>query len=163
MTIYKFPADFGRGKDHKKEKKRPLHHPEFIDIDDIQDDDLFFEEEDPQHTSSLAWLESVQLPPLVRIFTMGLSIALFTGSFLLLTLSTLFAITTILTLKQIPFINKNLHRYWRYCKRLFVTALGLVITVFSPPLGMGFIALYFGLQGEDVENNFIGKLFKNRN
>ena len=160
MTIYKFPSDFGRSREPKKEKKMPIHHPEFIDIEDLQNEESIHSEEYEDVYTSIEGLERFNLPFLLRIFTFGVSLAIFVGSFLLACLSVVMGVLTIVTLRQARAIEERFHNYWRYSKRLFATALGLLIMCFSPALGMGFIAIYFALQGESVEDNFINRLFK---
>lgn len=161
MTIYKFPSESGKNRDPKKEKKLPIHHPEFIHIEDLQENASIHESgEYTEMYSSVSELEKVHLPFLLRTFTLGISIALLFGSILLLLASTIAGIIALLTLTQINSINDLFQRYWRYCKRMFVTSLGLLIMCFSPALGMGFIGLYFALQGESVEGNFLERFFK---
>lgn len=159
MTIYKFPSDFGRGRDRKKEKKTPLHHPEFIDIEDLHKEESLHDVEYSELYQS-GELEKANLPFALRLFTFGVSIALFTGSFLLAWLTGFVGLLALVTFLQVPSIATRFFQYWRYCRRLFVTALGLLITCFSPALGMGFIAIYFALQGESVEENFLQRFLK---
>jgi hypothetical protein len=159
MTIYKFPDLSGKFYEQKREKKAKNHHPEFIDIEDLQEDGI--DSEPYVHLyEGVERLESFQMPFLIRLFAFAVSISLFGASLLMFVLAGLAGVLTLITFTKNQFILSRFLAYWKYAKRIFVLGLGLLIMCFSPALGMGFSALYFALEGESLEGSMFGNLFK---
>lgn len=162
MTIYKFPFEKGRDRGSKKTKKssEKIHHPELIDIEDLQNEAL----EGEESLSSIHFgpdsLVDVRLPLFIRFIVLAASFVLYFGFVFFLFLFAVFALLGVLSLGRIHAFRDLTSRYWRYAKRLIAIALGLTVAFFSPTLGLGFIALFFGLQGEGVENTFLQHLFR---
>jgi hypothetical protein len=168
MTIHKFPSENGRKRQTQREelKSNDEHGPEFISIvdlhvedDDFCDDNSAFEGQFSYPFSSFGKLETMQLPLFARLLAGVSSLALFICSFFLICCFMLASISSILTFRKLPSVNEYADRCGRLTKGFFTMGLGLMILCFSPALGMGFIALYFAMKGEKVEDSFVQRFF----
>lgn len=53
-------------------------------------------------------------------------------------------------------------KLWMYLKRACVVILGFLVALFSPSFGLTIIMIYFLLQGQRMENDFMMKLLRSR-
>lgn len=160
MTIYKFPSDSNKDKEPKKEKQENKkieaseHKPEFIDIEDLQFEEILEEDEYRETYSSPIGLEKYSFSPLLRLFTFFVAICLFCWFSIVVLFTLFFVILSLGTLGLVPELNRKTLICWKLAKKIFTISLGLAITSFSPALGMAFISLYFALIGNPREGLF---------
>ena len=79
------------------------------------------------------------------------------GMILLSLITTFFAC---ITLFQNHKLNRNLFRYWKSTFNTFVAGFGFVLGLLIPPLGLGFLILYFSLVGENMDTDILTKIIK---
>src|SRR5262249_34979044 len=82
---------------------------------------------------------------------------------LAMVIATLFSgALTVLTFMRNSEILASFKKSWRSCKKLFAVATGLLIGVFSPPLGFGMVIMYLLFHGESIEQGYVGRIFQEK-
>lgn len=172
MVRYEFPSgnqdpSSKNGDPNKNGGMTPQKLPEFIYIDDIQIEPD--QEESRKSTreenlyASINELEKARYPWLLRVLTFFASLVLVVVIPILLIVVLCNALFAFGLLWKFEPFNKQTIRYWKQLKKAVVIALGLFIATLSPAFGFGMILLYFVLQGEEINNNFLNQMMKSRN
>lgn len=79
------------------------------------------------------------------------------GMIILSIITTFFAC---ITLFQNSNVNRDLFRYWKSTFNTFVAGFGFILGLLIPPLGLGFLVLYFSLVGENMDTDILTKIIK---
>lgn len=150
-------------KDDKSGEERKF--PDFIFIDNGQKDEEPIhleteEEKDQRYQQSFQRIEGVRFPFFVRILALMGAIVVFILAMIAFALFLFALCLTVLTLFLSPDINNRLKSVWNQFRKLIVICLGLLIAVFSPPLGMGLIVLDFMFHGEKISNSFMSRFMR---
>ncbi|NGX43689.1 MAG: hypothetical protein K940chlam7_01989 [Chlamydiae bacterium] len=74
----------------------------------------------------------------------------------------IFFLLNLLTLFKAMAYWERTKQLWGKAKTVFVTAMGLLIAVFSPPFGMAVIMVYFLLKGQSMEQQWVSRIMKER-
>lgn len=147
-----------RGDDHKD---REL--PEFIFVDNGDEDKTIHyhpEEEERYSQPVFQKLETMKFPFALRMLALfAATIVLILIGFALLSLVLVFCFALI-TLFQSQEINRQVRVVWAQCKKLLVICLGLIIAVFSPPLGLGLIVLDAMFHGQKISDSLMSRFMK---
>jgi hypothetical protein len=155
MVIEKFPGsdEDRREKEGSRAKGDSIFmEPEYIILDG--------QEEEPNSSNKefvdvFSTIKKMPIPFLYRFAFLGLAIACFAASFILLfalLLASLWSLTGLFKEKR---LNQPLVRFWKiYCRSL-VMGLGFFIAAFNPPLGFLTLFLYFMLEGEVNQSEWL--------
>lgn len=132
--------------DDSNESKKP----EFIYVDEpyTSGDSESLGQQD--YWSAIGQLQQSHFPVGLRILALlaGLFMGVVAGMMLLLMV---FWLTiSLLTGRQVENINKQATRAVKLAAKCSVLCLGLFVAVFYPPLGIGFIILYFVFTGQEM-------------
>ncbi|MEM1282647.1 MAG: hypothetical protein AAGG81_03755 [Chlamydiota bacterium] len=74
----------------------------------------------------------------------------------------LFCLSVCLTFGQVESLNNFTKSYWGTIRKVFVTAVGLLVAVFSPAFGLGIIVLYFIMVAGGTSDPVFSKFFESR-
>src|ERR1700733_8987960 len=150
------PGDNGAKRGSEKRKL-----PEFVYVDvDREDEAKKFSGFEEQYFRSFQALKhkgssiSVRITCLLGSLLLIVTVA-FAVPFLLL-----FAILNALTFFKMKLFWLQTKKLWMYLKRALVVTLGFAVAVFSPSFGLTIIMIYFLLQGQQMENQFMMKLMR---
>ena len=141
-----------------KAKKDKIHQPEYIILDreeKARQEGFYESYKEGEYIEVLNKLGQKKYSWLIRLFifmsALFVSIACFFVFFLAL-VHTVLALLTVFLNKE---INASLYRSWCNVRKSFVMLLGLLIGVFSPPLGLGLVILDLMLHKENLRKNFL--------
>jgi hypothetical protein len=148
-----------------EEEKPKIHQPEFIILDGSD------EGPSPSQESKEMGAEYVETLQKIGHMSFGwpIRIMCFSGA-IIAALATAFvavlACVSFLIAGLVLFMmkdaNAQMFKVFATVRKLFVLTLGLLIAVFSPPLGLGMIVLYFMLHGERLQQSIFTRTFVGR-
>lgn len=145
------------------QKGSKIHHPEFIVVTEEYKESSSGGEYKYQSSATFEPFEKLRdvKPSFIVRFaclfsSMILFAAAFCGVFILLGLCVL----VLISLAQVPSLNQFAKNYWSMLRKVFVTALGLFVAVFSPVFGFGIIILYFVLVVGGTNDPIFSKFFE---
>lgn len=151
-----------RNHDQRSEKRKM---PEFIYVDP----DVETEREAPdlggfgqEYFTSFQTFKKKDSSIMVRVVSFFGALILLGAVILGLPFFLLFLALNLITFfKMKPFWEQTI-KLWEYIKRVLAVIVGLFVAVFSPSFGLTIIMVYFLLQGQRLENQFMMKLMKSR-
>lgn len=72
-------------------------------------------------------------------------------------ISSLFVLITIFQSKK---INSACYHFWKLYVNAVVAGVGFILGLIVPPIGLGFLLLYFSMIGETLDSNILTKILK---
>lgn len=144
------------------EKPKKIHQPEFIILSETEE---VFEEGTAQREHQ-QYAEFLQKAGKLHFsFGMRLLVLIATAAFVVvLFFSAVFAALAVviaaLYLFRNPEANKNMSDALHRVRKYLVIILGLLLAIFTPPLGIGLICLYFWMYSESMDPRFFSQVFK---
>lgn len=79
------------------------------------------------------------------------------GVFLLALIASGFAILAFL---QSSNLNKMARKYWKSLVNTLIAGFGFALGLLFPPIGLGFLVIYFSLKGEKLDTDILSKIIK---
>lgn len=64
------------------------------------------------------------------------------------------------TLFQNSAVNRECLKYWRHAFNTLIAGAGFLLGIILPPLGLGFLLIYFSLKGEKMDTDILGKIIR---
>lgn len=160
MVIYRLPPESEDSKNPFSKNEEKRHFPEFVYIDDDKQHDYEPHHEEETAASSLQDLLKKKYPYNLRVITFFISFL----ALLLSSVSLIFLVLNTCLAALLFFQNERLNLNLKKCLRAFnkclVFFLGFFVATFNPGFGFGIIILFFMMQGEQLSDPFMGRLFK---
>ncbi len=148
-----------------EQNDQKIHQPEFVFVSEESKDTISggqFKYQSGGKYESFEKLHDIKASFPVRFACLFSSVILFTaaffGIFILLALCTL----VLFSLGRFRSLNNFTKNYWGTIRKVFVTASGLLVAVFSPAFGLGIIVLYFILVAGGMNDPVFSRFFESR-
>ncbi len=149
--------------DEFPEEKKSQNKPEFIYVEtEHYDEGHEFGGFQKEFQQSYQKMETKNYPAAVRMVCFVCSFFLILFLLLAAPFLLLFVGINLLTFFQLKLFWEKTVQLWSMFKRMFVTALGLLIAVLSPAFGLSVIMVYFMMSGGNYERDWVARVFKNR-
>lgn len=152
----------GHPEERDAEEKPKIHQPEFVILE--ADEGPNPESRERQETST-EYIETLQKigqmsfgwP--IRVMCLSGAVIAAIAALLVLALAFISFVLAGLVLFMNKDVNAQMFKVFGSVRKMFVITVGLLIGVFSPPLGLGMIVLYFMLHGERLQQGVFSRVF----
>ena len=148
-----------------EEKPKKIHQPEFIIL---SDDGQEFKKDSSSKQEHQQYAEFLQKAGKLH-FSLGMRIIALLGAAAFVVVLLFSAIFTALAIAIAalylfgnPEANRNMRDALHRVRKYLVIIFGLLLAVFTPPLGIGFICLYFWMYSEHIDPRFFSQVFSER-
>lgn len=145
----------------EEEKSKKIHRPEFIILSDTEE---AYKEEAPKKENQ-QYAEFLQKAGKLH-FSFGMRLLAFVAAcafVVVLFFSVVFASLAVAIAGLYLFgnteANKNMTDALHRVRKYLVIILGLALAIFTPPLGIGLICLYFWMYSEQIDPRFFSQVF----
>ncbi len=146
----------------KPENQEPKRHiPEFIFLETEQDEPRKgFRDTSEDFKQSFKTIQGQSYPAAIRLVFFFFAFVLVLFSMIITPIVLFFIVFNFLTLFKLETFNRNAQQLWNAYKKLLVMGVGLTLAVFSPPLGISVIMIYFMMRGEQFGNVWVNRFMQ---
>lgn len=163
MTGFHRPTNYHPEEgDRRGSEERKL--PEFIYIETNQDyrEEYFRENPKMEFGRTFESLTRKEYPLMLRLFCLVFAGFVLSFSLMVFFFVALFTLINLVTFFTLPQFRKRTKELWLQLKKLFVSGIGLLVAVISPPFGFAIIMVYFLLKGARMEEDWVSRVMSER-
>ena len=129
--------------------------------------------EDPEKkqrdfSEKMAYFEAIQkidtegYPFFMRLVTLFIGILLFCWSIIIGVVELAIVFLAAICLFNSEPLNQYMREYWQILCKMSAYSLSLFVATLAPSFGLGILALYLTMKGENLENSLMSRLVKSR-
>ena len=163
MENEKSPEDFDNRETEGKARK--IHQPEFVILEGGGESfsSGTTNKEQLEYIETLQKIGKMSFGWPVRIMCLSATIIAAASALVVFFFTVLSVLLASLALFMMKDVNAYMLKAINNLRKLLAITVGLFIAVFSPPLGLGMIVLYFMLHGEALSNGLFNRIFTQNN
>lgn len=140
-----------------------VQKPEIIYVDATEDEEVGRKGyEQKRYWSAIGDLKNAKFPIGLRILGLIVGVLMSVVAGIMMVATLFWLAISLLALRQSPTFNKQVSVVWKAACKTTMIAFGGLLSVFSPPLGIGLVILYFMMRGEEM-NEMIFNRFSSYN